>query len=307
MNSWVELLEEQKQNWSLAGQNYNGLKSVKEKLFQFEGFVMKVQFNPERIRSSAAKVDKQSIARRACFLCAENRPKEQNGILLENGFQILVNPFPIFKQHFTIVHQEHTNQQFDTYIPQFLELAKLMSGHSVFYNGPKCGASAPDHMHFQAGENGFMPVEEEFSALKTVSKKLLSGKVNVWAANNYLRKMVVIEEKEKNEVEKQIRKFFHQLKQLQPMEDEPLLNAIANYADGSYRVFLFPRKAHRPSQFFAEGEEQLLISPASVDFGGVFITPREEDFNKIKAEDIADIFRQVTLSDEEFEKAVSVF
>ncbi|HET6558421.1 MAG TPA: DUF4922 domain-containing protein, partial [Prolixibacteraceae bacterium] len=161
-----EFAEAQKQSWSLARANYDGLKSVENKEFQFDGFKVKVQFNPERIRSSAAKVDQQSIAERKCFLCNENRPIEQKGISFGEQFLILINPFPIFKTHFTISSNIHVAQRFLVNAQALLEMAAVMEGFMVLYNGPESGASAPDHLHFQAGEEGFMPVGEEYEQLK---------------------------------------------------------------------------------------------------------------------------------------------
>jgi len=294
--------ETQKQNWPLAHGNYAGLASVEEKQFDFDGFVVKVQFNPERIRSSAAKVDKQSIAERKCFLCDENRPVEQNAIACGTRFQILVNPFPIFQTHFTISSIEHTPQLFLPNISEMLNIAKSIEGFTVFYNGPECGASAPDHLHFQAGENGFMPIEDEFATMKTDNGSLLfsNRSTQIWVFEKYLRRLVSIESSSFEEAQKVIGLFVEQFSKLQSEKAEPMLNVLCYFSNHKWTVHLFPRKLHRPTQFFAEGENQLLISPASVDFGGVFITPRKEDFDKITATDIASIFEQATISENIF-------
>jgi ATP adenylyltransferase/5',5'''-P-1,P-4-tetraphosphate phosphorylase II len=298
----IQFAEDQKKSWPLAAANYTGLASVEEKQFDFGGFVVKVQFNPERIRSSAAKVDTASIAARKCFLCDENRPAEQKAIGCGDRFQILVNPFPIFHRHFTVSSLAHTDQLFFENIAEMMRIAKNMEGFTVFYNGPECGASAPDHLHFQAGENSFMPVEAEFELLKTDKNNLLSetGSIKIWAFENYLRRMISIETSDFDEAVLSIRFFTAKFNRFQPEKTEPMLNVLCSYNNGKWVVHLFPRKLHRPSQFFAEGEAQLLISPASVDFGGVFITPRKEDFDKIQASDIADIFEQVTIDGQVF-------
>lgn len=296
-----DFLNQQVSDWPLAAGNYKGLEKVEEKEFEFDGFKMKVQFNPERIRSSAAKVDKKSIENRACFLCLHNLPKEQAGIAQGDDFVILVNPFPIIPQHFTIPKIDHVDQCFLNNLNEMLSLAKAMQGYTLFYNGPKCGASAPDHMHFQAGNKGFMPVEKEYFALKQKADVLINTEaLEVRAFKNYLRKMISVESANAEELLKTVRKFYNAFADMQPEEKEPMLNVICSYVDGKYIVYLFPRKLHRPSQFFALGEDQLLISPASVDFGGVFITPRREDFEKITAEDIKDIFNQVSIDEEMF-------
>ncbi|MDR0866076.1 MAG: DUF4922 domain-containing protein, partial [Candidatus Symbiothrix sp.] len=156
-----DLLCDQLEEWSLVKSNYEALKNVKSKEFQFDGFIIKVQFNPARIVSSAAKIDAKSIQERKCFLCPANLPKEQTGIPFGNDYQLLVNPFPIFPEHFTIPTYKHTDQLIIHRYGDMLDLAKSMDKYTVFYNGPKCGASAPDHAHFQAGIKGFLPLENE--------------------------------------------------------------------------------------------------------------------------------------------------
>lgn len=290
--------EEQKLDWPLAAANYAGLDKVEEKQFEFGSFVIKAQFNPERIRSSAAKVDSQSIAARKCFLCSENLPAEQKAVSCGSQFQILMNPFPIFRSHFTIASEIHTDQLFAPNIGEMLRISKLMEGFTLFYNGPECGASAPDHLHFQAGENGFLPIDSEFEKIKDTGELLFdSGSTTIRAFENYLRKMISVETASFDEGLEAIRFFTAKFLTFQPEKTEPMLNVLCSFANGKWTIHLFPRKLHRPSQFFAEGDKQILISPASVDFGGVFILPRKEDFDKITASDIAGIFGQVTIDD----------
>jgi ATP adenylyltransferase/5',5'''-P-1,P-4-tetraphosphate phosphorylase II len=299
-----EFTESQKLTWPLADANFKGLEKVKEKNFQFAGFQVKVQFNPERIRSSAAKVDKQSIAERKCFLCNENRPPEQNAIAFDDQFVILVNPFPIFRKHFTISSNTHVDQRFLSGEKTLLELAEAMEGFTVFYNGPECGASAPDHLHFQAGESSFMPITSEFELLKQHSGRLLfsGNETQVWVFDNYLRKMISVETSSMEEGLTVIDIFYRHFEAMQPEKVEPMINALCSCTAGKWIIHLFPRKTHRPTQFFDEGAGQILISPASVDFGGVFITPRCEDFDKITKEDVVDIFTQVCVNQDSFQK-----
>jgi ATP adenylyltransferase/5',5'''-P-1,P-4-tetraphosphate phosphorylase II len=299
----TDFINQQVRDWPLANGNFKGLEKVKEKEFSFDGFKMKVQFNPERIRSSAAKVDQKSIENRDCFLCLDKLPPEQGGIAQGKDFVILVNPFPIIPQHFTILKVDHVDQSFMDNLEGMLSLAKDMEGYTFFYNGPKCGASAPDHMHFQAGSNGFMPVEAEYFSMKKQAELLLkSNETEVRAFHHYLRKMISVESTKAKELVKIVNDFYESFSILQPEEKEPMLNVICFYTGEKYIMHLFPRKLHRPTQYFAEGEDQILISPASVDFGGVFITPRQEDFEKITADDIEDIFNQVCVDDKVFSK-----
>ena len=297
-----EFAETQIQSWPLANANYEGLKLVEVKQFQFDGFQIKVQYNPERMRSSSAKVDQESIAERKCFLCNENRPHEQQAIAFGDQFLILVNPYPIFKTHLTISSNTHIAQRFINNAKSMLELAAAMVGFTILYNGPESGASAPDHLHFQAGENDFLPVNQEFEWLKINGGKLLySGlKTQVWAFDNYLRKMISVETGDLSEGLEVMEVFCQKFSILQPEKIEPMMNVLCTFTKGKWSIHLFPRKAHRPTQFFAKGAEQLLISPGSVDLGGVFVIPRKEDFKKITTSDIIDILAQVSLNHEPF-------
>ena len=296
-----EFTESQLQAWPLAAANFKSLEKVEGKIFLFDGFEVKVQFNPERMRSSVAEVDKETIAARKCFLCTENRPREQEAIAFGEQLLILVNPFPIFKNHFTISSTTHIDQRFIPNVKSLFELARAMVGFTVFYNGPECGASAPDHLHFQAGESSFMPVTKEFKRLKEIVRPLYSGvKTSVWGFDTYLRKMISIETSSPDEGLRITGIFYAHFQSIQPEKIEPMMNALCSFSEGKWIFHLFPRKAHRPSQFFAEGAEQILISPGSVDFGGVFILPRREDFDKITGEDIIDILDQVCINADTF-------
>ena len=296
-----EFVEAEKLMWPLAASNYKGLEKVEEKSFQFDGFQIKAQFNPERMRSSVAEVDKQSIAARKCFLCSENRPPEQDGIPFGDDFLILINPFPIFKNHFTISCNRHIDQRFIPNVKTLLELAKAMECFTVFYNGPECGASAPDHLHFQAGESNFMPIPEDFNRLKHTARMLYSNdQTEVVAFDNYLRKMISIETNSLEEALKVIDVYYRHFASMQPEKVEPMMNVLCSFSDGKWTIHLFPRKAHRPTHFYEEGEKQILISPGSVDFGGVFILPRREDFVKISKENIVDILAQVCVDQDTF-------
>ena len=299
-----EFLLDQNHTWQLSADNYLGLDKVEERVFPFDGFKIKVQFNPERIRSSAAKVDKDSIAARKCFLCRENRPDVQKSLELDGNFILLVNPFPIFRTHFTIPSNQHIGQLLISSLEAMFDIACTMEGYTLFYNGPESGASAPDHLHFQAGENGFMPVESEFESLKNSAGSLLfnDNHLSIWAFEHYLRKMISFETDSKDAGIEAIKKTCTRFREIQSEKIEPMLNLLCYFKEGKWILHLFPRNLHRPRQFFAKDESQLLISPASVDFGGVVITPKREDFEKITASDIVDIFSQVSLDDQTFKE-----
>jgi len=297
------LLLAQNQTWQLSDANYRSLDQVEEKEMTIEGWKFRVQFNPERIRSSAAKVDSSSIAARKCFLCIENRPIEQRELPMGHDFLLLVNPYPIFRTHFTLPYFHHTDQRIASNLEAMLDFARQMPGYTLFYNGPECGASAPDHLHFQAGESGFMPVEEEFETLKLQAESLLhqSERLKIWAFSHYLRKMISIETSDLSLGISALENAINCLGELQPGKVEPMINLLCYCKDEKWTLHFFPRKLHRPSQYFEKGDKQLLISPAAVDFGGVFITPRLEDFEKITGTAILDIFNQVSLDEAVFQ------
>lgn len=300
------LLAQQKQNWPLLTGGYKSLETVQTRTFHFDNCTIKVQFNPGRIVSSSAKVDEKSIKERKCFLCYKNLPNEQRGILYGSSYIVLCNPFPIFPEHFTLPNVEHLPQLIDDSISEMLNFSRdLQKYYTVFYNGPKCGASAPDHLHFQAGDKGFMPIDSEYNDIKLkYGEELFSSEnLSVYAVDKYLRRFFSFESANKESVLKAFDLFYSVLEKIYPAGEEPMMNVLSSYEDNKWRVVVFPRAKHRPSYYFAEGDENILLSPASVDMGGVLITPLEKDFVKITHDNITDIFRQVTMINEYFEYA----
>ena len=298
------LIADQIQDWDLAATNYKGLKKVKSKTVNLPGgSSIVVQFNPERIRSSAAKVDAKSIQERPCFLCEKNRPAQQQGLAFGDDYTVLINPFPIFPEHLTIP-RDHTDQLIGSHFPAMLDLSKALDDFTIFYNGPKCGASAPDHFHFQAGIKNFMPIEADYRNGKyTQPAGEVNGvKIKIW--NNYNRGVVSLISNKADALVELFNKIHQKLWASQPDEVEPMLNLLAYFENSQWILHLFPRILHRPDCYFAEGDAQILISPASVDMGGVFITPRAEDFEKITGDDVADILDQVCMSEQNVVKLI---
>jgi hypothetical protein len=294
-----ELFSSQLREWDLAKLNYSQLEKVRTRKLDFGTFEIFVQFNPERIRSSAAKVDPKSIGERPCFLCGKNRPTEQQGLVFENRLTILVNPFPIFRRHLTVPSEFHTDQRIRNNFDTMLSLAVAMPSYTVFYNGPQCGASAPDHFHFQAGNNGFMPIENDFCNGKLVALRSSEPGLEIWEWEGYLRGMITLKGSDRKKLVRVFALLFDRLSETQPDRPEPMLNILVEHSSGIWIIHIIPRKQHRPTQFFNNGNDQILISPAAVDLGGVIITPREEDFNRINKSDIEDIFRQVCFGESE--------
>ena len=300
-----ELFDQQLSVWEMARNNFEGLKTVQIREFDFDGFAVKVQFNPARMVSSGAKVDAKTIAERKCFLCAANRPEVQRGIEWRD-YDILINPFPIFTRHLTIPRREHVDQRLVPYIADMFDLARELTDFVVFYNGPKCGASAPDHMHFQAGNADFLPLVSDYFNLKQVGRTELvetADTAETYLMKDYLRVVYCIESADAVALKEAFMKLYNSW--VVDADVEPMMNVVCLYrqstvdgqqiADGKWYLFVIPRGAFRPWQYTAEGDAQLLVSPATVEVSGLFITPVKEHFERITKEDVVDILTQCTI------------
>jgi hypothetical protein len=298
----ARLSEIQKKQWPMLNAGFESLRTVKSKSFQFDGYKIKAQFNAGRMTSTSAKVDPKSISERKCFLCAENLPAEQKGILYNGNYIILCNPFPIFPTHFTLTYKEYTPQRIIDTFADMLDLSKDISKYySVIYNGPRCGASAPDHLHFQAGNKFFMPIDDEFHQIKNEYGKVIyeDDNLSFYAIDDGVRKFVSIESLNKKLVVNTFNKFYKTYSELMNEEQEPMINLVSFYeAEYGWRIIIFLRAKHRPAVFFAEDESKMLVSPAAIDLGGVCVFPREEDFNRITKEMIAGIYKEVFIDAE---------
>lgn len=277
----------QRAEWPLAARNFDALEGVEVRSIAMPGMDIKVQFNPARIVSSGAKVDARSLAERPCFLCEKNRPAEQRGIDWR-GYTVLVNPFPIFPRHLTIPAVVHTPQRIQSRVADMLALAAELPGYTVFYNGPRCGASAPDHMHFQAGNSDFLPIWQALDAapLRMVADDGAGTRLSVCTALPVNVFVVDAATPEAGE------RMFERLYRVLPEgEEESMMNLLA----AGSRLVVVPRKRHRPSFYGTEGDGCMLLSPASVDMGGAFITPRREDFDRLDAQLLARVFDELCL------------
>ena len=294
-----DFLREQCAEWPLAGRNFGALEGVEVRRVEMPGWTLKVQFNPARIVSSGAKVDARSLAERPCFLCEANRPAEQRGLEWGDGrYTVLVNPFPIFPRHLTIPATAHTPQRIKGRVADMLRLAGELEGYTVFYNGPRCGASAPDHMHFQAGNSDFLTIAAalEDAELQTVAENAEGGVLALCTALPLTVFVIDAPTPEAGE------RLFDRLYAALPVpegEEEPMLNILAYRTPASLRLVVVPRKRHRPSFYGTEGEGCMLLSPASVDMGGAFITPRREDFERVDASLLERVFGELCLDNEE--------
>ena len=304
-NQVNELFDQQLSVWEMARNNFEGLKTVQIREFDFDGFAVKVQFNPARMVSSGAKVDAKTIAERKCFLCAANRPEVQRGIEWRD-YDILINPFPIFTRHLTIPRREHVDQRLVPYISDMFDLARELTDFVVFYNGPKCGASAPDHMHFQAGNADFLPLVGDYFNLKQVGRTELvetADTAETYLMKDYLRIVYCIESADADALKVAFMKLYNSWVKEEGVE--PMMNVVCLYkestvngqqsTEGKWYLFIIPRGAFRPWQYTAEGDKQLLVSPATVEVSGLFITPVKEHFERITKEDVVDILTQCTI------------
>ncbi len=299
----LSLIHEQIHDWPLASHNYDGLKETETCLLTGnEKPKIFVQFNPARIRSSAAKVDAHSISQRPCFLCQENLPEEQKGVAFNDQYTVLVNPFPIFRQHLTIPHSNHIPQRIHGKVGDMLELARELPGFVLFYNGPRCGASAPDHFHFQAIGKGSLPLEDEVAEALQNERPQFDNEFSVVAMEKYGRKALVVKSDKTEEIEEKFGRVYQFLQAVQPQEAEPMLNVLCWQKTDGWVLVILPRQAHRPWQYDADEPENIVLSPASVDLGGVLITPRKEDFENLNIETVQNIFSQVSIDDESWKE-----
>jgi hypothetical protein len=297
------LLEQQKGVWELLRNGYDTLRTVRRRAFEFDGFQIKVQFNPGRLTSTVAKVDAASIKERKCFLCTENLPPAQRCIPCDGEYLVLCNPFPIFPEHFTISSVRHTPQLIRDSFAAMLQLTRdLGSRYTVFYNGPRCGASAPDHLHFQAGNRSHLPIDAEYDIVKEKlgCRLVQSGSLRAYGFENYLRRHIAFESSNSAVLQRAFDTLYAVLQDGGPAGEEPMLNILGFYTNGEWRIHVLPRAKHRPAFYFKEGDEKLLISPAAVELGGICTTPREQDFERVTREHIVDMYGEVCVSADKF-------
>ena len=289
--------------WEDARHRFRDLKHVEVRQLSDQ---LKVQFNPARIVSTGAKIDKHTLGERPCFLCERNRPKEQMTKQIDDHFQLLVNPFPILPVHFTIPATKHQPQSIYRHYGEMHRLLSLHSELMVFYNGPKCGASAPDHLHFQAGTSGVLPLQTNWQRLSRNLTDVISlnDEEKISVLRDFLVPAFVIISKSEDSDEE----LFHRLYRSMPMRDdesEPMMNIIAWRKGDEFISVVIPREKHRPDAYFAEGEAQMMVSPGALDMAGLIITPREEDFSKINLDKATALLRECGISAEKMEAIVS--
>ena len=293
----------QMEKWADARHRFRDLKHVETHQLSDQ---LKVQWNPARIVSTGAKIDKKTLGDRPCFLCDKNRPKEQISKQIDERFLLLVNPFPILPIHFTIPARKHQPQSI---YKNYGEMHRFLSLHSelmVFYNGPKCGASAPDHLHFQAGTSGILPLQANWQRLSRNLTDIISlnDDEKIALIHDFVVPAFVIISKSEDSDEA----LFQRLYKSMPVrgdETEPMMNIIAWRKGDEYISVVIPREKHRPEAYFAEGDAQMMVSPGALDMSGLIITPREEDFRKLTEESATAILQECGISTDKMNSIVT--
>ena len=293
----------QMEKWADARHRFRDLKHVETHQLTDQ---LKVQWNPARIVSTGAKIDKKTLGDRPCFLCDKNRPKEQISKQIDERFLLLVNPFPILPIHFTIPARKHQPQSI---YKNYGEMHRFLSLHSelmVFYNGPKCGASAPDHLHFQAGTSGILPLQANWQRLSRNLTDIISlnDDEKIALIHDFVVPAFVIISKSEDSDEA----LFQRLYKSMPVrgdETEPMMNIIAWRKGDEYISVVIPREKHRPEAYFAEGDAQMMVSPGALDMSGLIITPREEDFRKLTEESATAILQECGVSTDKMNSIVT--
>lgn len=289
--------------WTDARHRFRDLKHVETRQFSDQ---LKLQWNPARIVSTGAKIDKKTLGERPCFLCDKNRPKEQMSKQIDEKFHLLVNPFPILPVHLTIPARKHQPQLI---YKNYGEMHRFISLHSdlmVFYNGPKCGASAPDHLHFQAGTNGILPLQTNWQRLSRNLTDIISlnDEEKISVVRDFIVPAFVIISKSAESDEALFRRLYKAMPQ-RGDETEPMMNIISWRKGEEFISVVIPREKHRPEAYFAEGDAQFVVSPGALDMSGLIITPREEDFRKLTEEKAHSLLQECGVSEEKMNAIIA--
>jgi hypothetical protein len=293
------LLRQQIATWPMLRDAIASFDQVEYQSFDVKGSEVLTQFNPKRIVSAGANVDAATIGHRPCFLCPDNLPEEEKGVAFGESFVVLCNPFPVLKDHLVVAARAHTPQAIAGNFGAFLDLTReLGRGWFTLYNGPQCGASAPDHLHFQACSTRRVPL---FDDVPFFSKHKLANGIMMLIEDRYRLNFVAVRADDRQTLSRWFDRAVSLLAEVTGEAQEPMLNLVASY-DGQWTVFLFPRAKHRPDRYFAEGDEQLLVSPGAIDLAGVMVVPRPDHFARITKEDLERIYAEVTLDEERFLK-----
>jgi len=302
----LELLSEQKKNWQDLRGGYESLKIVRERGLSWGRFSVRLQYNAGRIKSSLADVSEDRANEQRCFLCLDRLPDSQKGIFYRNEYLILCNPMPVFPYHFIVSHLDHRRQAIAEHINLFLQLmTDFGSDWTVLYNGPKCGASAPDHLHFHAIPSGQMPIEKEMLREKSRAFTKQINRVFLYRLRDLGREVILLQGDDPGAVGDVFEEFLNSLKKVLLIAEEPMMNIAGFQREGKCCLMIFPRQKHRPDAFFREGDARVVVSPGVIDMGGVLITPVEKDFEQLDEAEVGDIYREVSLGEGTMEHVIA--
>jgi ATP adenylyltransferase/5',5'''-P-1,P-4-tetraphosphate phosphorylase II len=295
------LAEQQLATWPMLRDAVAGLARVEYKGLRVRGSEVLAQFNPQRIVSTGAKVDAAAIKQRPCFLCAENLPPEERGIAFGADFVALYNPFPVLPRHLVITSRRHIPQAIEGNFGTLLDLALDLGGEFfVVYNGAACGASAPDHLHFQACERKSLPIIREVDSWEGRILSNDSG-VETFTLKDYRLNALITRGNNRDALIEWFDRALRRLAEITGAESEPMINLVVTRDGGRWTVIVFPRGKHRPDRYFAEGDAKLTVSPAAIDLAGVLVVPQPDHFAKISSRDAEEIYAEVTLGGEVFD------
>lgn len=296
------LWRQQVEDWSRLREALAGLHKASHRSFRLGDSTVLAQCNPARHASASAKIDAASLAARPCFLCMKNLPKEQCAIVYQKEWLILCNPCPIFEPHLTINAMTHQPQSVEAAAPVMLDLVRDLGGsYTLFYNGPGCGASAPDHLHVQAAPVASLPHEKELVRRMCCGRAhgeagwidwVRTAPARIGINRPGHRSAVFLIGRSRKDLLAGLKLVLDVLGEVRPAEPEPMVNLFVTYADECWTLWLYPRAAHRPS-IYGAGDGHLLISPGSVDMAGLLIVPREQDFHRLDNDLVARIFEEV--------------
>jgi hypothetical protein len=296
------LAGQQLATWPMLRDAVAGLARVEYKGLWARGSEVLAQFNPQRIVSTGAKVDAETIKQRPCFLCPENLPPEERGIEFGADFIALYNPFPVLPLHLVIASRRHIPQTIDGNFVTLLDLARdLGDEFFAIYNGAKCGASAPDHLHFQACERQSLPIIPE---IETWDKRDMSNDsgLEIFALKDYRLNALIARGNDRDALIEWFDRSLRRLAEITGAEAEPMVNLVVTRDGLRWTVIVLPRDKHRPDRYFAEGDAKLTVSPAAIDLSGVLVVPQPDHFNRITSHEVEEIYAEVTLNGKAFDK-----
>jgi hypothetical protein len=288
------LFTQQRATWPALADGEAALAQIERKTLSMDGATIVVQLNPARRRSTLAATDAKSVAARPCFLCPQNMPALERGVAFEN-LVVLPNPFPILPLHCTIAAREHRPQQIAGHMATFLRLVEALGPDLVaLYNGPRCGASAPDHFHFQAAVADKIPI--------LAHADVVGPNQPVMPLSSFGRNMLVFSGMDFAALRANIEHAISSMQRVASSSDEAMLNLLGHFRDGRFTVILFPRAAHRPACYFADGPAKLTVSPAVLEMCGLLVVTEPEHFARIDAATARAIYEEVSLAPGDFQR-----